>query len=86
MVCVVSSIPSRDNFIFADIETPRCQFCTKMPDMAELCYLGKTRFIMSISGVCSAVQKLKSEVSVLTLTISCGMFSLRDKCVPRLIT
>ena len=36
----MSSIPSGGNFIFADFETPRCQFCTKMPD---LCYLGKTR-------------------------------------------
>ena len=40
MVGVVSSISSGSNFIFADFETPRCQFCTKM---AELCYLGKTR-------------------------------------------
>ena len=29
--------------IFADFETPRCKFCTKMPEMSELCYLGKTR-------------------------------------------
>ena len=44
MVGVVSSIPSRGNFTFADFETPRCQFCIKMPEMSDLCYLGKTRF------------------------------------------
>ena len=43
MVGVVRSIPSGDNFIFTDFETPRCQFCTKMPEMSDLCYLGKTR-------------------------------------------
>ena len=43
MVGVVSSIPSGGNFIFADFESPRCQFCTKMPEMSDLCYLGKTR-------------------------------------------
>ena len=43
MVGVVSSIPSRGNFIFADFETPRCQFCTKLPEMSDLCYLEKTR-------------------------------------------
>ena len=43
MVGIVSSIPSRGNFFFADFETPRCQFCTKMPEMLDLCYLGKTR-------------------------------------------
>ena len=40
---VICSIPSGGNFIFADFETPRCQFCTKMPEMSDLCYLGKTR-------------------------------------------
>ena len=39
---LVSSNPSGGNFIFADFETPRCQFCTKMPEMSDLCYLGKT--------------------------------------------
>ena len=43
MVGVVSSIPCGGNFIFADFETPRCQFCTKLPEMSDLCYLGKTR-------------------------------------------
>ena len=43
MVGVMSSIPSGGNFIFADFETPRCQFCTKMPEMSDMCYLGKTR-------------------------------------------
>ena len=39
MVGVVSLIPSGGNFIFADFETP--QFCTKIPEMSDLCYLGK---------------------------------------------
>ena len=39
----MSSIPSGGNFIFADFETNRCQFCTKMSEMSALCYLGKTR-------------------------------------------
>ena len=42
----VSSIPSGGNFIVADFETPRCQFCTKLPEMSGLCYLGKTRILM----------------------------------------
>ena len=42
MVGVVSSIPSGGNFIIADFETPRCQFCKKMPEMSDLCYLEKT--------------------------------------------
>ena len=45
MVGVVSSIPSEGNFIFADFETPRCQFCVKLPEMSNLSYLGKTRLI-----------------------------------------
>ena len=45
VVGVVSSIPSGGNFIFADFETIQCQFCTKMPEMSDLCYLGKTRLI-----------------------------------------
>ena len=44
-VGVVSSIPSGGNFIFADFKTPWCQFCTKMPEMSDLCYLGKTRIV-----------------------------------------
>ena len=35
--------PVKDNFNLADFETPQCQFCTKMPEMSDLCYLGKTR-------------------------------------------
>ena len=35
MVGVVSSILSGGNFIFADFETPRCQFCTKLPEMSD---------------------------------------------------
>ena len=30
-------------FFFSDFETPWCQFCTRMPEMSDLCYLGKTR-------------------------------------------
>ena len=29
--------------MFADFETPQCQFCTKIPEMSGLCFLGKTR-------------------------------------------
>ena len=36
MVGVASSIPSGGNFIFADFETPGCQFCTKLPEMEKL--------------------------------------------------
>ena len=43
MFGVVSSNPSGDNFTLADFETPRCQFCTKLPEMSDLCYLGKIR-------------------------------------------
>ena len=47
MVGAVSSILSGGNFIFADFETPRCQFCTEMSD---LCYLGKTRLPPASEG------------------------------------
>ena len=50
MVGVVSSIPSGGNFIFADFETPRCQCCTKLPEMSDLCYLGKTRLLKHFSN------------------------------------
>ena len=43
MVGIVSSIPSEGNFIFADFVTPQLQLCTEMPEMSDLCYLGKTR-------------------------------------------
>ena len=42
-VGVVSSIPSGGNFTFADLEPLWCQFYTKMPEMSDLCYLGKIR-------------------------------------------
>ena len=41
MVGVVSSIPSGGNFIFAVFETPLCQIYSKMPEMSDLCHLGK---------------------------------------------
>ena len=47
MVGVVSSIPSGGNFIFADFETPRCQFCTKIPEVSDLCYLGKLYYYLN---------------------------------------
>ena len=50
MVGVVSSIPNGGNFIFAEFETPRCQFCTKMPEMSDLYYLGKTRVSVQMIG------------------------------------
>ena len=43
MVGVLNSIPAGNNFIFADSAPPRCQFCTKMPEMSDLSYLGTTR-------------------------------------------
>ena len=49
MVGVMSSIPSGGNFIFTDFETPQCQFCTKLPEMSDLCYLGKTRLSQNFS-------------------------------------
>ena len=58
MAGVVSSIPSGGNFIFADFETPRCQFCTKMPEMSDLCYLGKARLLRKIIGFSSKTTKL----------------------------
>ena len=52
MVGVVSLIPSGGNFIFADFETPRRPFCTKMPEMSDLCYLGKTRVCTCYAAGC----------------------------------
>ena len=43
MVDVVSSIPTRGNFNFDETLKPYFEFCTKMPEMLEMCYLGKTR-------------------------------------------
>ena len=58
VVGVVSSIPCGGNFIFADFETIQCQFCTKMPEMSDLCCLGKTR-----------LDSLKHQVSTLTFCL-----------------
>ena len=58
MVGIMSSIPSGGNFIFADFETSRCQFCTKMPEMSDLCYLGKTRVALSLSHYSSILPQL----------------------------
>ena len=41
-VGVVSLNPTGDNF-FAETLKPCCQFCTKMPEMSDLCYLGNTQ-------------------------------------------
>ena len=35
--------PLEVSLLFADFENPWCQFCTIMPEMSDLCYLGKTR-------------------------------------------
>ena len=35
--------PLEATLFFADFETPLCQFCTKMAEVSDLCYLGKTR-------------------------------------------
>ena len=40
---VVSSILTGGKLFFADFETPWCQFCVKMIEMSDLCYLGKSR-------------------------------------------
>ena len=45
MVGVVRSIPTGGIFIFAETLKSCCQFCTEMPPMSDLCYLGKTRLI-----------------------------------------
>ena len=45
MVGVASSIPCWGNFTFVYFKTPRSQFCTKLPEMSDLCYLGKTRMV-----------------------------------------
>ena len=60
MVGVVSSIPHGDNFIFADFETPQSQFCTKLPEMSDLCYLGKTRLMEYASGTAKITEYVNS--------------------------
>ena len=39
----MSSIPSGCSFIFCWFWNPKIQFCTKVPGMSDLCYLGNTR-------------------------------------------
>ena len=75
MVGVVSSILSGGNFIFADFETEQCQFCTKLPEMSDLCYLGKTRMTMLPAGVTNSqnydsVDFLSCDTSLDVLTSS----------------
>ena len=48
MVGVVSSIPSGGKFVFADFESLWCQVCTKMTEISDLCYLGKTLYLWGI--------------------------------------
>ena len=40
---IVSLIPTGAKLYFAETLKPCCQFCTNMPEMSDLCYLGKTR-------------------------------------------
>ena len=49
----MSSLPSGGNFFFADFETPWCQICTRMPEMSDLCYLGKTRMYSKAGLLCN---------------------------------
>ena len=43
-VNAMSLIPTGGTSFFAEtFESPQCQVCTKMPEMSDLCYLGKTR-------------------------------------------
>ena len=91
MVSVVSSIPSGGNFIFADFETPRCQFCTKLPEMSDLCYLGKTRLMPSlfVSKQLQGVVKFKGydipvknvrHIIMIDFFLSCLMFTICNGC------
>ena len=66
IAAVVSSNPSGGNFIFADFETPWCQFCTKMPEISDLCYLGKTQLhvIQIVKFWCFHKQEYNLELSV----------------------
>ena len=51
MVGVVSSIPTGNNSVFAEtLKVPWCQFCTKMPQMSDLCYSGKTRIFLHLNS------------------------------------
>ena len=70
-ILIHSSIPSGGNFIFADFETPQCQFCTKMPEMSDLCYLGKTR-INTLDTTFTGYQRLTNTVTESTTQIVTG--------------
>ena len=55
---IMSSIPTRGNLIYCWLRTPWCQFCTKLSEMSDLCYLGRTPLkaipiaLTSIHGLC----------------------------------
>ena len=40
----------------ADFETPRCQFCTKLRELSDLCYLGKN----SITAIKIEIEQLNA--------------------------
>ena len=62
MADIVSLIPIGGNFILAHFETSRCQFCTKMPEMSDLCYLGKTRFVVCFIWLSVLDSKIKIHI------------------------
>ena len=41
--CEFTSHSGQLYYLLKLFETPRCQFCTKMPEMSDLCYLENTR-------------------------------------------
>ena len=51
MVGVVSSIPTGATLFVADFETDLCQFCTKMPEISDWYYLGKTQMSRALKWV-----------------------------------
>ena len=84
----MSSIPSRENFIFADFETPRCQFCTKLPEMSDLCYLRKTRrMILIIWPICSEMMMVQlGALGIMKLGVEIIMMVMKiTKPIPRLV-
>ena len=40
---VIHRFPLEATLFFADFKPPWCQLCTKMPEMSDFCYFGKTR-------------------------------------------
>ena len=72
---VVSSIPTGGNFIFADFETSGCQFCTKMTEMLDLCYLGKTR-LSYLSAKKTHEFELFGSLNYLRTFLLCACFCL----------